>query len=1083
MSASAKSAFYPAALRDIIHHALHHLDHVLPAQAPILNFVHHNTIHGFQHLPFEQALAEFEVVTGIAGYLPEAQFRHFYKDGRINDEDLFAALSANSELNSEEIVCQIADKMIYRKDLYRLALLFDFSKITKQQFDWYKNELNALETVQEDVRTASPLKDWQSLEIALLWQTIIAKLDLPGFKNLEGLHPEDLFDLSPEQAETWTALQNNNLTSQQQFQHHATQNLTDAIAKIGAEITLRGFVQQITGIDVLDFVRPQLIRFCASALDEGMAAWQLPERQKLGLYPAWRESLQYDANPFLEELDLPGFKNLEGLPESAMDCIIFQLTELHIPEEKWESYLQRLALEIPGWAGIINWREHNLSYTCENDIKPQLADFLAIRLTLDRLILNKICRDLWRLDARLDKLQAYFAKNLPEFMVRSQFYQGSLPEYLSQRAAELLQKQASASEFQQLVDLIWTWQNSPLSTTASSLKDWKSCVTLHNEGWRLFRLCQHLGLNAAQIETLSLSDLQKLLQTLDDFTLTKRNQVWLVAYERHYREQIFHALQANYQRGRWYQRDSRPSAQLVFCMDEREESLRRHIEELNPSFETLGAAGFFGVAMNYQGLDDVEYTPLCPVVVTPVHQIHEIPKPDCEANLIAHEKGHHLEKKFNYLQYQSLRRHLLRSCITIATLAPFNLLDLIAKTLMPQFTKQLGEKLHHAIVPTVPTILQLTASESSPAPRIGFTDTEQAERVGNFLRAIGLTAGFAPIVCFLGHGSTSLNNPHEAAHDCGACGGRRGGANARVFAAMANRAEVRALLALRDIVIPDDCWFVGTQHDTCSDEIIWYDLDAIPPQFQTIFNHFKTKVLQGRDSAAHERCRRLLSRNHPTSHAAALAHVKQRSADLSQVRPEFGHATNAVAFIGRRAVTQGLFLDRRMFLISYNPTQDTDGKILESILLTAGPVGAGINLEYYFSTINNERFGCGTKIPHNITGLFAVMEGANSDLRTGLPKQMVEIHEAMRLQIIVEAKTSVLEQIYGRQPSLQELIGGGWVHLSAKDPDSEDMFVFERGKGFVLWEAETQNLPLYEKSPAYYQNHSAPLSPVLIQQS
>ena len=95
-----------------------------------------------------------------------------------------------------------------------------------------------------------------------------------------------------------------------------------------------------------------------------------------------------------------------------------------------------------------------------------------------------------------------------------------------------------------------------------------------------------------------------------------------------------------------------------------------------------------------------------------------------------------------------------------------------------------------------------------------------------------------------------------------------------------------------------------------------------------------------------------------------------RAHDLSQVRPEFGHATNAAAVIGRRALTQGLFLDRRVFLISYDPTQDPEGNILESILLTAGPVGAGINLEYYFSTIDNERFGCGTKVPHNVTGLF-----------------------------------------------------------------------------------------------------------------
>jgi hypothetical protein len=945
-----------------------------------------------------------------------------------------------------------------------------------------------LEIVQEDVRTASPLKDWQSLEIALLWQAIIAKLDLPGFKNLEGLHPEDLFDLSPEQAETWTALQNNNLTSQQQFQHHATQTLTDAIATIGAEITLRGFVQQITGIDVLEFVRPQLIRFCASALDEGMAAWQLPERQKLGLYPAWRESLQYDANPFLEELDLTGFKNLSGLPNNALDAIIFHLTEMHIPEEKWESYLQRLALEIPGWAGMINWREHNPSYTCENDIKPQLADFLAIRLTLDRLFLNKICREHWRLDARLDKLQAYFAKNLPEFMVRSQFYQGSLPEYLSQRAAELLQKQASASEFQQLVDLIWTWQNSPLSTTASSLKDSSSCATLHNEGWRLFRLCQHLGLNAAQIETLSLSNLQKILKTLDDFTLTERNQIWLVAYERHYREQIFHALQVNYQRGRWYQRDSRPSAQLVFCMDDREEGFRRHLEELNPAIETLGAAGFFGVAINYKGLDDDKVTPLCPVVVIPSHEVQEIPTEKGMQVLAQHKKGRHLLLRAGNLLHQSLRRNLALSYPLINALAPFSLANLLGKSLIPQKQFNVINGIQQRISPQPETRLHFIAKNpdniaTPQQPRLGFSDSEQADRVAGFLRNTGLTYGFAEIVVLMGHGSISQNNPHLAAYDCGACSGRHGGPNARVFAAMANRPEIRKLLVERGIEIPSDTWFIGAEHNTCNEDIIWYDEDLLPAERFLAFKTLQQELRQAQQMSAHERCRRLASAPRNPHPAKALQHIQERSMDFSQARPELGHATNAFAVVGRRALTQGAFFDRRVFLISYDPTQDPDGKTLEGILLAVGPVGAGINLEYYFSTVNNDRFGCSTKVPHNITGLFAVMDGANSDLRTGLPRQMIEIHEAMRLQIIVEAKTSVLEQIYGRQPSLQELIGGGWVHLSAKDPDSEDMFVFERGKGFVLWQAETQNLPLYEKSPAYYQNHCAPLSPVLIQQS
>jgi uncharacterized protein YbcC (UPF0753/DUF2309 family) len=207
-----------------------------------------------------------------------------------------------------------------------------------------------------------------------------------------------------------------------------------------------------------------------------------------------------------------------------------------------------------------------------------------------------------------------------------------------------------------------------------------------------------------------------------------------------------------------------------------------------------------------------------------------------------------------------------------------------------------------------------------------------------------------------------------------------------------------------------------------------------------------------------------------------------RSNDLSQVRPEYGHATNAAAVIGRRQLTQGVFFDRRLFLISYDPTTDPEGRILENILLTAGPVGAGINLEYYFSTIDNERFGCGTKIPHNVMGLCAVMEGASSDLRTGLPLQMVEIHEAMRLQVIVEAKLDVVARIYGAHAALQELIGGGWLLVSVVDPDTGAISVFDPACGFVPWEPESTALPLRDKSLDCYQGLSTPVSPMLIRQ-
>ncbi|MEI8209032.1 MAG: hypothetical protein WCG16_07500, partial [Methylococcales bacterium] len=47
----------------------------------------------------------------------------------------------------------------------------------------------------------------------------------------------------------------------------------------------------------------------------------------------------------------------------------------------------------------------------------------------------------------------------------------------------------------------------------------------------LFRLCQHLGLTATQLQTATKDELLALLNILDNFNITERSKIWLYAYD------------------------------------------------------------------------------------------------------------------------------------------------------------------------------------------------------------------------------------------------------------------------------------------------------------------------------------------------------------------------------------------------------------------------------------------------------------------------------------------------------------------------------------------------------------------------
>jgi uncharacterized protein YbcC (UPF0753/DUF2309 family) len=474
------------------------------------------------------------------------------------------------------------------------------------------------------------------------------------------------------------------------------------------------------------------------------------------------------------------------------------------------------------------------------------------------------------------------------------------------------------------------------------------------------------------------------------------------------------------------------------------------LEELDPRVETFGAAGFFSVPMFFRSVSDAHYIPLCPVVVKPQHFVDEI------GQLSQQELQRRQAEARRVLGQASRRLHLgsrtLLAGVVTSMLGSVASLPMVARVLAPRLTSRIRDMVARVVKPTQATTLliermdgEVGAHGLEGALNRGFTHEEMANMVERLLGDIGMSR-FSRLVFIFGHGSSSLNNPHESAYNCGACGGGRGGPNARAFALMANDYRVRRKLELRGVVIPEETVFVGAYHNTCSDALEYFDIDRLPPSHHIEFLEAKETLDRARSENAVERSRRFLSAPFGMSPAEALRHVEARSEDLAQARPEYNHATNAVCFVGRRCRTRGLFMDRRSFLTSYDPTLDGEEcPVLTRILQAVIPVCSGISLEYYFSTVDNQRYGCGSKLPHNITSLLGVMEGAASDLRTGLSQQMVEIHEPMRILFVIEQEPGRVLEILARNPSLDRLVRNGWVHMATLSPGSQQVSFYESG--------------------------------------
>lgn len=90
--------------------AIDHVAHWLPAQGPIKDFIHHNTLHAVQDYPFHEGVAVAAKILGARSYLPLADYQQRYQQGRISRQAIDWAI--------DQAGCSAAQRQALQSQLF-----------------------------------------------------------------------------------------------------------------------------------------------------------------------------------------------------------------------------------------------------------------------------------------------------------------------------------------------------------------------------------------------------------------------------------------------------------------------------------------------------------------------------------------------------------------------------------------------------------------------------------------------------------------------------------------------------------------------------------------------------------------------------------------------------------------------------------------------------------------------------------------------------------------------------------------------------------------------------------------------------
>lgn len=976
---------------------------------PMRNFVHHNPLHELERLDFREAIKEGEKFFKGKAFLDRKDYLDFMKKGLI--EEKYLKKSIEKFLEGKETP-------ISSKELLEL--------IKNPHLRPYKN--------------------------AFLQSTADEKI----VNIIKDIFREDPHDI-----------------------------LKCVIEEVGRRYLLTDLVELFFGDDINSVVNELVIKATLDFLDEGQSVIGMPGREK-GFFKSWRElakrNLKYVIKGGREFAEL--LERYEE-PEEAIDDI---LKSYRLPEELWEGFITLELAQLKGFVGYIRWRSHNKQYYFQRKYPTDVVEFAAIRLIVEKGILDHR-RKTYPFYPSYENFKEFIngepdrAYLMYEYHSKGALgkYASLLPDYFSnpERIIEEYLNFKANAQAQNWAIFLRSWLGEKLDSMNE--EEIKKVVELYKEFEREEGYIWLEALENSLIERLTQGILKSSYKKSSPkaqalFCIDvrseryRRNLERIGNYETYGIAGFFGVPMAFVELHKGHEEFLCPVLikpknivlEVPKKLDEHSESLTHIFEEILHDLKqniltpyiTVEAIGFlFGFDFIGKTFMPYPYSKLREKLLEPSEKvdyiIDKLSKEEIEKiistvykitikKVLKHEYG---------IKEERITEELLEEILLMA----------IENS---EFSKELekfgfSEEAQKELVKKLKNIYKIDRGYKNllyeRLSKLGFSLEEQATLIAKALQMIGLKE-FAPFVFVLGHGSKSDNNPYESALDCGACGGASGLYNAIIFTRMANNPQVRKLIKERfGIEIPENTYFIPGLHNTTTDEIYLYETQRLPEDVRERLEEIKEDFERASILTAVERYKELFEEQTAEGELRKIYKVLENAYDWSQVRPEWGLSGNYAFIIGRRELTKHLNLEGKVFLHSYDYRIDKKGFLLENILSGPMVVGQWINMEHYFSTTDNDVYGSGSKVYHNVVGRFGVVSGNFSDLRTGLPTQTVmkgtkPHHIPARLIVILEAPFEFGRNTVERVYIVRELIKNRWINFIIFDPERRKFYRYYEGK-------------------------------------